>query len=287
MRTLHLALLPLTLALMPLATWADGTGEPAKPHATLAPAPHTAEREPCTGEGEVGRVAAREGETTLARGGASARGIACDDVLRACDLVGTGSSGSAGLLLGDAFVQLGPDTRVELVQQPTPELRLERGSVRVIDERSEAAARVRVVTETLAASGGRGDLEVSALPGETRVCALDQPVVVEIADRAQTLPAGSCLASRGTGAASAAMPGAPSVAVADTDACPFEVAVLPGLATPPVGAAPLGVFPELPPFDPPGRDACDQPGSGCASVLSDIFDDPDPDPGCGFPGSPC
>ncbi len=286
MRTLCLALLS-ALTLAPLAAGADGVEEPQAPHATLAPPPHVSERGPCVGDAPIGRVGTLDGAATLARDGASARGLACDDVVRACDLVETGPGAAVGLLLGDAWVQLGPDTRARVAQQPTPEVALERGSVRVIDERAQATQRVRVSAGTLTASGGRGDLELSAAPDGVRVCALDQSAVVEIGDHAQTLAAGSCLATTPGGAEPAGSASGPALALTDTDACPFEVALLPGLAPPPVGEGPLGEFPKLVPFDAPGRDACDQPGSGCASVPSDIFDDPDPDSGCGIPGSPC
>jgi len=54
---------------------------------------------------------------------------------------------------------------------------------------------------------------------------------------------------------------------------------------PPVSSPPPG-GPGIDPFDPPGRDSCDDPGSGCTAVC-EICDDPDPGAGCGFPGSPC
>lgn len=42
-------------------------------------------------------------------------------------------------------------------------------------------------------------------------------------------------------------------------------------------------LPSPPAFDGPGP--CDNPGSGCS--LAEMFDDPNPEAGCGFPGSPC
>ena len=95
-------------------------------------------------------------------------------------------------------------------------------------------------------------------------------------------PAPSNVHKGGILASSTVPAGAPGVAIGDPASCPFRVAGYPALL-PPVGTAP-DAGPSIDPFDPPGRDSCDDPGSGC---LSKIFDDPDPGTGCGFPGSPC
>ncbi len=72
---------------------------------------------------------------------------------------------------------------------------------------------------------------------------------------------------------------------------PPEAAEVPGLSllhltpanvaasAPSAGAA----LPTPPAFTGPGP--CDNPGSGCS--LAEIVDDPNPEAGCGFPGSTC
>jgi hypothetical protein len=107
--------------------------------------------------------------------------------------------------------------------------------------------------------------------------------VVMAADGAKTVPAGSCLETQVLGGFSVVPAGAPAVALGDLGSCPFHVATVPS-ALPPVSAPPTGT--DVDPFDPPGRDTCDDPGSGCRAVC-EICEDPDPDTGCGFPGSPC
>jgi hypothetical protein len=214
----------------------------------------------------------------------SSRALGCDDVVNACDDVVTGQGAGAALLVDDAVVQIGPDSEVELSARPAPELAIERGSARVVDGRDQASERVQLYTPQLSASTGRGDAEIVRSGDSVRVCALDEPLVVMARDGARTLPSGSCLETGAAGGASSSPAGGPSVVLGGTETCPFRVAGVPGLI-PPVSSPPPG-GPGVDPFDPPGRDSCDDPGSGCSAVC-EICDDPDPGTGCGFPGSPC
>lgn len=268
----------------PLAALADGSGEPKKPHASKAPLPRSAERSDCEVGGAVAQVASVHGDVRAVAPDGSSRALGCDDVVNACDAVVTGAGASAGLLVDDAVVQIGPDARVEFSARPAPELAIEQGSVRVVDVRDQAPQRVQLYTPALSASTSRGDAEISRDGDHVRVCAHDEPVVVMAHDGATTVPAGSCLETTVAGALAASPAGVPSVPLGDGGSCPFYVAGLPGLV-PPVGSPPPG-GPGIDPFDPPGRDSCDDPGSGCAAVCA-ICEDPDPGTGCGFPGSPC
>jgi hypothetical protein len=271
------------VSIVPLAALADGAGPIRAPHASQAPAPRSAERGDCTPSGPIGQVASVHGDVRAVAPDGSSRALGCDDAVSACEGVVTGAGASLSLLVDDAVVQIGPDSQVELSARPAPEIAVERGAVRVVDARGEAAQRVQLFTPELSASTGRGDAEITRAGEEVRVCAHDEPLVVMARDGAKTVPAGSCLATSALGGIAGSAAGAPGVALGDTASCPFYVAAAPGLL-PPVASPAAG--PAVDPFDAFGRDSCDDPGSGCGAVC-EICDDPDPGTGCGFPGSPC
>jgi hypothetical protein len=271
-------------ALAPLAAFADGVGPEKPAHATEAPAPRSAERAECTGNAPIARVASVSGDVSALAPDGSSRPLECDGEVRACEKIVTGLGADVALLIDEAVVQLGPQTSAQISAHSAPEVALERGVVRVVDLREVAGERVQLYTPALSASTGRGDAEVTRDGDAVRVCAHDEPIVVMARDGAMTVPAGSCLATDVSGALAASAAGDPALAVSNGAACPFHVAALPDLAPPVSSPAPPG--PEIPPFDPPGRDSCDDPGSGCA-VVCEICEDPDPGTGCGFPGSPC
>jgi hypothetical protein len=274
----------LALATGPLAALADGNGSVRAPHASEAPAPRSAERAACVPSGPFGQVVSLSGDARAVGPDGSSRMLACDDSVNGCDQVVTGPGGSVSLLLGEAVAQIGPDSAVGLSARPAPELALERGGVRVVDPRDQASDRVQLYTPALSASTGRGDAELTRDGDAVRLCAHDEPVVALARDGATTVPAGGCLATSVLGGMQSAPAGAPSIALGDVGSCPFRVAGLPGLIPPVASPPPAG--PGIEPFDAPGRDSCDTPGSGCAAVCQ-ICDDPDPGTGCGFPGSPC
>ena len=276
--------LSLTLALAPFAALADGAGPIKRAHTTEAPKPRAVERTECVASGPVGSVASVTGDVRAVSPDGSSRALSCDDVVNACEMIVTGADGSAGLLLDDAIVQVGANSAAQLSALPAPEVAVERGAVRVVDVRDTAAQRVQLYTPQLAASTGRGDAEITRDGDAVRVCAHDEPVVVMARDGAKTVPAGSCFEADGSTAVLGGVAGAPGVALSDGAACPFYVAGIPSVV-PPVSSPPPG-GPGIDPFDPPGRDSCDDPGSGCTAVC-EICEDPDPGTGCGFPGSPC
>ncbi len=272
------------VASLPLVALADGAGRIQPPHASEAPAPRGVARGDCPPGGAIATVASVVGDVRAIAPDGSSRALTCDDVVNACEQVVTGAGASVGLLVDDALVQIGPDSQVALSARTGPEFALERGSVRVVDVRDQAAQRVQLYTPALSASTGRGDAEITRDGDRVRVCAQGEPVVVMARDGALTVPAGSCAETSVLGALASSPAGAASVPLGDTGSCPFHVAGLPGLV-PPVSSPPPG-GPGIDPFDPPGRDSCDDPGSGCGAVC-EICEDPDPGTGCGFPGSPC
>ena len=221
------------LASAPLAALADGVGPVKAPHATEAPAPRALERGACVPSGPVGQLASVQGDVRAVAPDGSSRALGCDDPVNACEAIVTGPDSSAALLVDDVAVQIGPDSRVVLsAAGPAPELAIERGSARVVDARDEAAGRVQLYTEVLTVSTGRGDTEIVRSGGDVRVCAHDEAVVVMARDRAQTVPAGSCLGSSATSVLSGSPAGEPSVAIGDIGSCQFQVAAVPRLIPP-------------------------------------------------------
>ncbi|MBM4384590.1 MAG: hypothetical protein FJ091_14650 [Deltaproteobacteria bacterium] len=283
-RSCRIPALCLLLAVAPFAAVADGAGPIKRAHTSEAPQPRAAERTECVPSGPVGSVASVAGDARAVSPDGSSRALACDDVVSACDMIVTGADGSVGMLVDDAIVQVGANSAVQLSARPAPEVAVDRGAVRVVDVRDTAAQRVQLYTPQLAAGTGRGDAEITRDGDAVRVCAHDEPIVVMARDGAKTVPAGSCFAADGSSAVLGGLAGAPSVALGDGATCPFYVAGVPSVV-PPVSSPPPG-GPGIDPFDPPGRDSCDDPGSGCTAVC-EICDDPDPGAGCGFPGSPC
>ncbi len=273
-----------TLALAPIGALADGSGAVREPHASEAPKSRDAERGACEPSGPLARVASVQGDVRAVGPDGSSRALACDDVVNACEDVVTGPGASAGLVIDDAIVQIGPDAQVELSARPAPELAVERGAARVVDGRDEAAQRVQLYAPGVSASTGRGDAELVREGDVVRVCAHDEPLVVMAQDGAKTVPAGSCLETKVLGGFTIVPAGAPTVALGAMGACPFYVATVPTTVPPVSSPPPTG--PGIDPFDPPGRDSCDDPGSGCRA-LCEICEDPDPDTDCGFPGSSC
>ncbi len=297
-------LLPLAAALgaalaVPAAVFADGVEEPAPPPVSAAPpeAKRANQPGPCVGDGKVGQIVAVSGSVQAHAPGQPPRALGCDDVL-ACEEIETAPGASASLLSGEVLVRIGGDSRVGLNgSEGAPELFVERGAVRSSDARSAGAAPVRLVSRDLAASASGADLELQASDaGPSRLCAFDGSAAVDAGPSARTLGAGQCLATQG-GVATFAAAGDPSVGLEAPGFCSFEVALDDQLSPGDVAAPPLFLFPGGYPAADIVRDPCDVPGSGCIGGSTrasespgpggDVFDDPDPVPGCDAPGVSC
>jgi hypothetical protein len=274
-------------ALAASAAFADGVEE-ARPPVSAAPPPVTRANEPgpCIGNAPVGQVVAVSG--TASAGG---RGHACEDTLRACEHLVTGPASSIAFLSGDVLVRVGPDSRVALDgAEGAPKLFLHDGSVRSTDGRAAGAAPVRLVTRDLAASASGADAELTARsPQPAQLCAFEGSALVEAGASSRSLPAGQCFAAKDRGIASFAAAAAPSLGLEAPGFCAFDVALDDSLAPGDVAAPPMDIFPGGEPVDDVPRDPCDEPGAGCngRAVSGDLFDDPDPVPGCGAPGVDC
>jgi hypothetical protein len=292
---------------VPAPVFGDGVEEPTPPPVSAAPppVPRAYEPGPCLGNETIGVVVAVSGSAQAVAPGGAPRALACDDPL-VCEEIVTAPGASLSFVSGEVLVRVGGDSRVGLNGSPgAPELFVERGAVRSTDARSAGAAPVRLAARDLAASAAGADLELEARAAGSRVCAYDGSAAVDAGPRARTLAAGRCLASEGGGLASFAA-AEPSLGLEPAGFCAFEVALDDSLTPGDVAAPELFAFPGGDPASDIPRDPCDVPGSGCSARPNsepappppppppppggpggDIFDDPDPVPGCDVPGVSC
>lgn len=232
------------------------------------------------GEGVVAQVVSAHGNAWAERADGAKRPLACGDVVHEGERVVTSAAGRVGLLSGDVYTQLEHSSQLlaGLTSEGAPDWTLERGKVRVTDEREAAstAPRHRLATphaETLAAGNDSEAYVFAEKVGQySMLCEWEKPLEV-------TRPGGAERKLAKTGECVIAKPSEPlytapahpeRIALAGDDAC--DVGTLIGDAgnrfTPTdVAAGPPGggLGPPAPPafLLPP----CAEPGSGCAGVL--------------------
>ena len=255
----------------------------------------------------VGQVVAVSGRVVAERAGEPSRSLACDDLVHEGETLVTSPGARARVLVGETFVQLDADSAVALgALEGAPDLGLEAGGLRLIDG---GARGWRVRThhgETQGAGGSDAEiwLRLEGPAAITRVCAHEGSVTATpSAGAPAAIPAGGCAHADEGSVSHHENPG-PEIAVAEAPACRFDVAGVADRFTPTDVAAPLpgAGFPSVGAADLFRRDACDDPGSGCAGNPTPlptppsssppapgppIFVDPDPDTSCGGPGFPC
>jgi hypothetical protein len=140
---------------------------------------------------------------------------------------------------------------------------------------------------------------VSAHTAGSRLCAYHGSAAVDAGPSTRTLAAGQCVAAQDGGLARLAATAA-SVGLDAPGFCSFEVALDDQLSPTDVAAPERFAFPGGDPASDIPRDPCDVPGSGCGArprgqsgpptpggPAGDVFDDPDPVPGCDVPGVSC
>lgn len=290
-----LPLLAIALAaslIVPSSAFCDGAVEPTPPPVSAAPpppAPRAYAPAACVSDAKVGVVVAVSGSAHAQAAGQPPRSLACDAALNACEEIVTAPGASLAFLSGDVLVRVGGDSRVALAgAEGTPDLFVQRGSVRSTDGRRAGAAPVQLGSRDLAASASGADVELETNgAGPSRLCAHAGSAAVEVGATSRTLGAGQCLAAQGGGVASFAAAEEPSSGFGADGFCAFEVALDDSLTPGDVAAPPLDFFPAGDPGGDVPRDSCDVPGAGCNGGHNDVFDDPDPVPGCDSPGVDC
>jgi hypothetical protein len=175
------------------------------------------------------------------------RPLACGESVRSGDRVLTDAGSVVAFEAQGSFAQLAPESALDvgLASDGGLDLRLARGSVRVVDPETATGPDRRLSTSELA-SVGRGDTEAFADASGTRICEWGQELQVGPAGRAagQTLAVGSCI---GGGLATSASQGV-VVSVAEGAYCELAVG---GLSPIDVAGGPGGpVFPGIDPLPP-------------------------------------
>jgi hypothetical protein len=207
------------------------------------------------------------------------RPLACGESVRSGDRVITDAGSVMAFEAQGSFTQVAPESALDvgLAGDGGLDLRLARGSVRVVDAETATGPDRRLSTVELA-SVGRGDTEAFADASGTRICEWGRELQVGPAGRApgETLAVGSCV---GGGLATSAADGV-AVSVADGAYCELAVG---DLSPVDVAGGPGGpVFPGISPL-PPVLPSCqagactNNGGSGIPVVESPPGYEPPPD----------
>ena len=254
------------------------------------------------GEEAVGHVTSLVGDVRASGPGGGGRVLACGDPVFAGDTVTTGNGSSAGILMDDvlARVDAGSALTVGRTGAGTPDAQLDRGRVRVIDAR-DAGDPARLAARNAEMRVAGNDAEAYVLSEKVgpyaMFCEWDAPLAVSRgAETKQTDPEHCVIAkdaeplyvadAHDERIPATGGPECPDLAALAAPADHFSpVATRDVAAGPPTGrwSSLAGVI-EI-----PGRDACGDPGSGCATTRGNggviIIDEPppgtDPQPGGG------
>ena len=264
----------------------------AGPSASAVAAPAPVSAGPCEGDGQVAIVVSVSGEAWAQSPGEDPRALACDDALRACDVVTTSPGARVGLMAGDVLAHLDTNSRARVdasAADGTPRLHLHSGGLRVVDPRADGATPVHVGTPFAAFSASNGDAELR-VSNQARICSHDGSHDVSAGLLSTILDPGGCAVSDGASLRSE-VGGEPEIAMEDALSCPFTVA---GVVHATDVSADLAGFPGVGPADRFGRGPCDDPGSSCGRnpvgptppgtnprQLRKIFQQ-NPGTGCGF-----
>lgn len=233
------------------------------------------------------QVVALEGHAT-----ADAANLAVGDSIVAGSVIRTGADSRLGIFASDIYVQLDPQSALQLERDASGHVRmtLQSGRARIIDTRGGGAAAALRVDDASSAIAG-GDSEVYILNEKAgryaMFCDWKGPVQVTRDPKSLRADPGNCVLSK---------PHEPLYAAKGHDhqipllPLPYDAVLFDAPAnhfdTTDVAAGP----PALGFGDPVGpierqRDPCDTPGSGCSSRLTVI--EPPPDTGGCAPGVIC
>lgn len=222
----------------------------------------------------VGLVVAMRGDVTAQAPGQPERPVTCGDIVHENERVATGVASRVAILTGDVYAQLFvlSAARFGRGADGTAELALEQGRMRVIDPRGETDARPVHVTASAADArfaGNDVDAYVLGPPGETNGMICSERVDLKVGRAAEGTHAkpGQCaIASIGKPLYRASVP-SERIALGEAYECVLPVAFGPlEQYFDPTDVAAGQDF-ELPvpdALDDSIRDACDDPGSGCA-----------------------
>jgi hypothetical protein len=236
----------------------------------------------------AGRVTAVDGTATAQQPGQEPRALRCGDPVYADDRLDTAKDGRLGVLLGDVFAQLPEKSGLQLghTADLTPDVRLERGGVRLIDPRDSGSLGYLAALDARAEVMGN-DVEAYVFREKVgpyaMLCEWDAPLRVARADERGLASPGNCIIAKRNEPLYVAKAHDHRIAALADELCEIDPGALAALAGDPArhltpaavaaagplaGAANAG-FGESTPgsHDVFSPEACDSPGSGCASAL--------------------
>ena len=235
------------------------------------------------------QVVALEGHAT-----ADAATLALGDSIVAGSIVRTGADGRVGFLASQIYVQLDPQSALQLERDASGHVKmaLTEGRARIIDTRSNLVpADLAVVDATAAVAGGDAEFYIlNEKAGRYAMfCEWSGPLQVTRDPKSLTAGPNQCVLAK---------PHEPLYGANGHDhqipllPLPYDAVFVDPAAdhfdTTDVAAGPTGLgFTD--PIAPPERqrDPCDVPGSGCRTFSSPVVSEPPPDTGGCAPGVVC
>jgi hypothetical protein len=241
------------------------------------------------GAAVAGRVTAVDGAASAQQPGQEPRALHCGDPVYTDDRLDTAEGAQLGVLLGDVLAQLPAESRLQLGRTAdlTPDVRLERGGVRLIDPRDAGAVGYLAALDARAEVMGNdveGYIFSEKIGPYAMLCEWDAPLHVSRNDERALAAPGNCVIATQREplyVAQAHDKRIPALAAQVCEIDPGALAALAGdparhltpaavaAAGPLAGAAGAG-FGESSPsaVDVVAPSPCDSPGSGCASGIS-------------------
>jgi len=247
----------------------------------------------------AGRVTAVEGVATAQQPGEEARVLRCGDAVYEADRLVTEPDAQLGMLLGDVLAHMPQDSTVQVDRTAdlTPDVRLERGGVRLIDPRDRGALAYLSALDARAEVMGNdveGYIFSEKVGPYAMLCEWDEPLPVARGDERKVAEPGNCVIAKKSEPIYVAQAHDERIPALASEVCEIDPGALAALAGDPTrhlnpadvaaagpiaggGSAGLGNAGPLA-ADLPDRSPCDVPGSGCAVPLVDLADGLNPIP---------
>jgi hypothetical protein len=237
----------------------------------------------------AGRVTAVEGVATAQQPGEEARTLRCGDAVYEADRLVTEEGAQLGMLLGDVLAHMpqGSTLQVDRTADLTPDVRIERGGVRLIDPRDRGALGYLAALDARAEVMGNdveGYIFSEKVGPYAMLCEWDEPLRVARGEERKVAEPGSCVIAKKSEpiyVAQAHDERIPALAAQVCEIDPGALAALAGdptrhlnpadvAAAGPVPGSGSAGFGDLNPMAAalPDRSPCDVPGANCGAGIS-------------------
>jgi hypothetical protein len=250
----------------------------------------------------VGHVTSLVGDVRASGPGGDGRALACGDPVFAGDTVTTGSGASAGILMDEVLARVDAESALTVGRTGagTPDARLDRGRVRVIDAR-DAGEPARLAARSAEMRVAGSDAEAYVLSEKVgpyaMFCEWDAPLAVSRGAETQETGPLHCVIAKDAEPLYVANAHDERIPATGGPTCPDLAALTaPNDHFSPVATRDVAAGPPLERWSnlagavgTPGLDPCGDPGAGCASTRGGdggiVIDEPppggDPQPGAG------